>query len=90
METSNLLSSKRGDIVSKMIRTYSSGDSDRLNINESALLADDPFNMDIRLDTAETGTNRKIVDKYLSLLDIAIDGPAEDDIPAAPDPEKKP
>jgi len=78
MELTNLLSSKRGDIITKLVRTYAAGDSDRLQLNELAIKAPDPFNIDVNLDTSESGTSRKILDKYLSLLDIQLEGPNDD------------
>jgi hypothetical protein len=72
METDNLMLTKRGDIVAKELREASSSPTDRESIIEKLLTSEDPMNVSIEM-SGEKNINRKTLDKYLEILDLAID-----------------
>jgi len=73
METTNLLISKRGDLVSKLLKSYSTTLTDRHNLVQDLILSANPFRMDININKDGVSTNRQILQKYLNVLDIQLD-----------------
>lgn len=73
METTNLLISKRGDLVSKLLKSYSTTLDDRQNLVKDLILSPNPFKMKIFIDKDLQSTNRQILQKYLNVLDLKLD-----------------
>lgn len=72
METENLLLSKNGKVLEKMLKSYSTSKVDRENLIKQLLTSPDPFNIDVELD-GSTSINRKILEKYLSVLELSLE-----------------
>ena len=72
METENLLLSKNGEILERMLKSYSTSRTDRENLVKQLLTAPDPFNIDIHIDD-DTSINRKILEKYLAVLELSLE-----------------
>ena len=80
MEVTNLMITKRGDIVEKFLKTYSTNeemreetvkqlimpgkDSNGININ--------PLNMNINIPFEENSINREILEKFLNVLELSL------------------
>jgi DNA-directed RNA polymerase beta subunit len=72
METDNLMLTKRGDIVAKELRETSSSPADREALIKALLESEDPMNVSIKM-SGDKNINRKTLDKYLEILDLAVD-----------------
>ena len=72
METENLLLSKSGTALEKMLKSYSTSKVDRENLVKQLLTTPDPFNIDISIDN-DVSINRKILEKYLSVLELSLE-----------------
>lgn len=71
METTNLLITKDGDAVSKMLRTYSSSERDRMKLVQDILTAKDPLRIKTEL-VDNTSANKKILNAYLYVLGLEL------------------
>ena len=77
METENLLLSKNGKVLEKLLKSYSTSKVDRENLVKQLLTAPNPFNIDVKLDP-DTSINRKILDKYLAVLELSLENSDKD------------
>ena len=73
MEVDNLLLAKSGDAIEKILKSYSTSKTDRENLINELLTAPDPFNCTIKINNEEHSINRKILEKYLSILEISLE-----------------
>lgn len=73
MEVDNLLLTKSGEAVEKILKSYSTSKVDRENLINELLTAPDPFNCKININNEEHSINRKILEKYLSILEISLE-----------------
>lgn len=72
METTNLLISKRGDIVEKLLKSYSTSEEGRSNLVADLETSQDPLNLKVINDDTYS-INRKILEKYLGVLELSIE-----------------
>ena len=72
MEVTNLMMAKRGDIVEKLLKTYSTSSNNRTTLIEDLLTSKTPLNLDVQLDQ-EQSINRQILEKYFNILDLGLD-----------------
>ncbi len=72
MEVVSLLLGRSDETVVKLLRSYATTDSDRNGLISDLLNAKNPFDIDIHI-SDEPSNNRKILDKYLSVLDLEIE-----------------
>jgi hypothetical protein len=72
METENLLLSKNGQVLERMLKSYSTSKVDRENLVKQLLTSPDPFKIDIAIDN-DVSINRKILEKYLSVLELSLE-----------------
>jgi len=72
MEVTNLMLPKRGDIVEKLLKTYSTSSANRTNLIEDLLTSKTPLNLDVQL-TQEQSINRQILEKYFNILDLGLE-----------------
>jgi len=77
METENLLLTKSGKTLEKLLKSHSTSKTDRENLVKQLLTSPDPFNIDVEL-TEDTSINRKILDKYLSILELSLENTTDD------------
>lgn len=71
MEQMYMQITKRPDLVSKMLRAYSTSTEDRQNLVELLVTAKDPMNIRIPEQTGKPIT-RQMLDNYLAVLEIAL------------------
>ena len=72
METTNLMVSRRPDLVEKLLKYYSTSEDAREHLIDELLLSDDPLNLELEA-PEEKSANRQILDKYLNLLDLQLE-----------------
>jgi DNA-directed RNA polymerase beta subunit len=72
MEVTNLMIPKRGDLVEKLLRTYSTSEEDRNNLIRDLLLEPNPLNLNVKTGK-EYSTNRQILQKYLNILELDLE-----------------
>lgn len=72
METTNLQACKRPDLVSKLLRSYSTSKDDRENLIETLITADDPLNITVP-DSDSKSITRQMLDKYLAVLGLELE-----------------
>jgi DNA-directed RNA polymerase beta subunit len=72
MEVTNLLIPKRGDLVEKLLKTYSTSEDDRNNLITDLLMDSNPLQMETSLGRAYS-TNRQILEKYLNILELELE-----------------
>jgi len=72
METTNLMVSKRPDLVEKLLKYYSTSEDDREYLIDHLLTVHDPFNLDLPQPKTKS-INRQILDKYLNILDLELE-----------------
>jgi hypothetical protein len=72
MEVTNLLIPKRGDLVEKLLKTYSTSEDDRNNLISDLLMHSNPLQMKTELGR-EYSTNRQILQKYLNILELELE-----------------
>jgi DNA-directed RNA polymerase beta subunit len=72
MEVTNLLIPKRGDLVEKLLKSYSTSEEDRKALITDLLKSTNPFEMKTHL-TEEYSINRQILQKYLNILELEIE-----------------
>lgn len=78
METENLLLSKNGEILERLLKSHSTSKVDRENLVTQLLTSKNPFNIDVKIDN-DTSINRKILDRYLSIMELSLENSKEDD-----------
>lgn len=71
MEQMYMEITKRPDLVSKLLRSYSTSTEDRQNLVELLVSAKDPMNISIPEPSGKTIT-RQMLDNYLAVLEIAL------------------
>ena len=71
MEQMYMQITKRPDLVSKLLRAYSTSTEDRQNLVELLVTAKDPLNIKIPEQTGKPIT-RQMLDNYLAVLEIAL------------------
>ena len=72
METDNLLLTKRGDVVSKLLKSYSTSSEDRKALITKLLTSKNPMNVTID-NSSESSINRQILDRYLDILELKLE-----------------
>jgi DNA-directed RNA polymerase beta subunit len=72
MEVTNLMITKRGDLVEKLLKTYSTSEQDRKNLVEDLLLNANPLQMKTGI-RDEYSINRQILQKYLNILELELE-----------------
>lgn len=78
MEADNALLTKRGDIVSKLFKSYSTSKDDREQLIKQLLLAPNPFNINVAAST-DKSISRTMLDRYLDIPELALVDSDEDD-----------
>lgn len=70
MEVTGLMITKRGDIVEKLLKTYSTNEGLRENTITQLLApgAKNNLNMDLDIDLSQKSISREILEKYLDVL----------------------
>jgi hypothetical protein len=72
MEVTNMMLPKRGDLVEKLLKSYSTAEENRHNLIEDLLTHKTPLNLDIQLNRDQS-MNRQILEKYLNILDLSLE-----------------
>jgi DNA-directed RNA polymerase beta subunit len=72
MEITNLMITKRGDLVEKLLKTYSTAEENRHNLIEDLLTYKTPLNLDVQINRDQS-INRQILEKYLNILDLSLE-----------------
>jgi DNA-directed RNA polymerase beta subunit len=72
MEVTNLAITKRGDLVEKMLKSYSTSDEDRSKLITDLLVSNNPLLLKIQ-ESKDESINRKILQKYLNILELEIE-----------------
>lgn len=72
MEVTNLLVTKRGDLVQKLLKTYSTSEGDRKSIIVDLLKDSNPLQMKTHL-SEQYSINREILQKYLNILELELE-----------------
>jgi hypothetical protein len=72
MEVTNLMITKRGDLVEKLLKTFSTSEEDRDQLIKDLLTQSNPLNMTTSIGKAYS-TNRQILQKYLNILELDIE-----------------
>jgi DNA-directed RNA polymerase beta subunit len=72
MEVTNLLVSKRGDLVQKLLKTYSTSEDDRKSIITDLLKHSNPLQMNTHIGD-QYSINRQILQKYLNILELELE-----------------
>jgi hypothetical protein len=72
MEVTNLMMPKRGDIVEKLLKSYSTAETNRHDLVEDLLTVKSPLNLDIQLNRDQS-INRQILEKFLNILDLSLE-----------------
>jgi DNA-directed RNA polymerase beta subunit len=72
MEVTNLMIPKRGDLVEKLLKTYSTSEEDRKNLVEDLLLNPNPLQMKTSIKDSYS-INRQILQKYLNILELGLE-----------------
>jgi DNA-directed RNA polymerase beta subunit len=72
MEVTNLMIPKRGDLVEKLLKTYSTSEEDRDNLIKDLLVDSNPLQMKTEIGKAYS-TNRQILQKYLNILELELE-----------------
>jgi DNA-directed RNA polymerase beta subunit len=72
MEVTNLMITKKGQLVEKLLRSYSTSEEDRNNLITDLLVERNPLN--IKIDGGKDySTNRQILQKYLNILELDLE-----------------
>jgi len=69
MEITNLMILKRGDLVERLLKSYSTSEEDRSNIVADLLESDTPLRLETKLGRQES-INRQILEKFLNVLEL--------------------
>ena len=72
MEVTNLMIPKRGDIVEKLLKSYSTSEKERANIVADILESDTPLKLNTELGRGES-INRQILQKFLNVLELDLE-----------------
>jgi len=72
MEVTNLMIPRRGDVVEKLLKSYSTSEEDRANIVADLLESDTPLKLTTTLGRNES-INRQILQKYLNVLELDLE-----------------
>jgi len=72
MEVTNLMIPRRGDVVEKLLKSYSTSEGDRANIVADLLESDTPLKLTTTLGRDES-INRQILQKYLNVLELDLE-----------------
>jgi DNA-directed RNA polymerase beta subunit len=72
MEVTNLMITKRGDLVEKLLKTYSTSEEDRDSLIRDLLTQTNPLNMETQSGDSYS-TNRQILQKYLNILELDLE-----------------
>jgi hypothetical protein len=72
MEVTNMMLPKRGDLVEKLLKTYSTSEEDREHLIKSLLMSKTPLRMNTTLGN-EYSVNRKILQKYMNVLELDLE-----------------
>lgn len=78
MEISNLMCTKRPDLVEKLMKYYSTAKDAREILVEKLLTSKDPVNINLN-NVEEYSENRQILNKYLNVLDLELEDTIIDD-----------
>jgi DNA-directed RNA polymerase beta subunit len=72
MEVTNLMIPKRGDLVEKLLKTYSTSEEDREYLIRDLLTVKNPLNFNTSLGQ-DLSVNRKILQKYMNVLELDLE-----------------
>lgn len=72
MEADNILLTKRGDIVSRLFKSYSTSKEDRDNLIKQLLSAKNPMNISVKIADGKS-INRQILEKYLMIPELSLE-----------------
>jgi hypothetical protein len=72
MEVTNLMLTKRGDLVEKLLKTYSTSEKDREDIITDLLSSKTPLDMKTSVRDNQS-INRQILQKYLNVLELDLE-----------------
>ena len=72
MEVTNLMMHKKGELVEKLLKAYSTADENRHNLVEDLLTHKTPLNLDIQINRDQS-INRQILEKLLNILDLSLE-----------------
>jgi DNA-directed RNA polymerase beta subunit len=72
MEVTNLMIPKRGDLVEKLLKSYSTSEKERANIVADILESDTPLKLNTELGRGES-INRQILQKFLNVLELDLE-----------------
>lgn len=71
MEVDNLLLSKSGVAVERLLKSYSTSKEDRTELVENLLQSPNPFDTDVTIQEGKS-INREILEKYLGVLELSL------------------
>jgi DNA-directed RNA polymerase beta subunit len=72
MEVTNLMITKRSDIVEKLLKTYSTSEEDRVKLVEDILVSDNPLKINSELN-GDSSINRKVLNSHLNVLGLKLE-----------------
>ncbi len=72
MEVTNLMITKRGDLVEKLLKTFSTSEDDRNALIKDLLLETNPLRMKTEISDGYS-INRQILQKYLNILELDLE-----------------
>jgi DNA-directed RNA polymerase beta subunit len=72
MEVTNLMLTKRGDLVEKILKTYSTSEKDREDLVTDLLTSKTPLNMTTSV-RDDQSINRQILQKFLNVLELDLE-----------------
>jgi hypothetical protein len=71
MEVDNLLLSKSGVAVERLLKSYSTSKEDRKDLVVNLLQAPNPFGANVKIQEGKS-INREILEKYLGVLELSL------------------
>jgi len=72
MEVTNLLIPRRGDLIEKLLKTFSTSEEDRSGLVEDLLKSKQPFQLTTQIGR-DNSINRQILQKYLNVLELDLE-----------------
>jgi DNA-directed RNA polymerase beta subunit len=72
MEVTNLLIPKKGDLIEKLLKTFSTSEEDRSGLVEDLLRSKSPFQIKTQIGR-DRSINRQILEKYLNVLELDLE-----------------
>lgn len=76
-EVDNLLLTKSGEAVEKILKSYSTSKDDREKLINDLLTSPNPFEGTITINKDDTSINRKILEKYLAVLELSLESKSD-------------